>query len=426
MSPSSATAINDVLTTDLLNQIFSWLPPKDLMRAPEVCKYWHTAFKTHHSIQHFCRRVLDDAIPYQNSWDKRYQILRNWNKGCAKVVELSLSSTAGFYDHHQMFSILEDNTVIQLCPSRQSPLPAFLVRNVVTGEEIRKINLSDGCRGGLGLTELAGEFLTVFDFDPQVGWGRLCRCNIRTGEWLQPSPEAAIPTMMPIVGVMRRSAHEIVVGLGRHDGTHLLLIWDTLTGTLQQTESLPVQLHGRGLGVTPHYIILLCKCGEVMALNRKTLQIHRIGATAMHCHGEEHLNRLIDSSGFYCAYLGEKGQVHVLEETARGLAEVRTLSIGTIDPGLSSLSALRIYRNWLCVTRNDTFYVWNIANGNKIAEIHGERDGVRFGDFYTNAEQLFIQIQKGQAAAGGYICYDFRHTATQVLWPWGSFNCAIQ
>jgi hypothetical protein len=384
------------LPQEVLGYVFSYLSPKDLGKAAQVCRGWNSTSKLEWVCQNVARSVLDLPAPSQGSWKELCQILRRWETG--KPQEVPLPAHPRKYERGEFSVLLEDGSALEVSRPDSSRLSLFSVRNLLNREELRQINVQQyGC-ADLFWDAVHGTIWTIRDIN-----GKIFQFDIKTGDCINQFSGEAVQDGS-LLAPLYSNDREIVSSVQNR-----VQIWDLPQCRLSQTfvvgEEQKIPLDIWGICSTPNFV--LCLAHEqgslfLFAINKKDPSIQtriEVGFLA-----ERHT---LKSSGSYCSLL-VGGDLHVYEDTPDGQFQL----VGThpifLGPGVWR-GAVQMYRNWVCVYKEGRFCVLDVRNAREIISL--KKDWGLEVQFRVNAQALLVfhmfGTPSGHSISRKLCLYDF-------------------
>lgn len=383
------------LPQEVLCYIFSYLEPKDLCRAAQVCRSWNVAQKTDGLWQNLCRSILDLQMPFRGSWKEQYQVLHRWETG--DLREVYFPTISKFFHEIGDFTILEDNTAIGVIPlSHITPL-LYSVRTLANGKELATIDLEQWGCCQISDSELCGTTWTIVDERAKI-----FQFNICTGVCLNRFEGDFEPGRAPH---LHCNDQEIVTAVGNR-----VRIWDLQHRRLGQVFEVASIQEISVIRSTPNYVFCFCLIQEgepefILAVNKKdpTKQIRIEGNAVPYS---------MESCGVYFSFLTVEGTLCVYEdEPSVDLQLIRTLRI--VETPTPWPGTVQMYRNWVAVSKDEVFRVFDVRTGNEIALPSKDRGY----DFRFNAQTVLFRCAFADSSGmwtNAFCLYDFGGSVRQL------------
>ena len=333
----------------VLSVIFSYLDLPSLGRAAQTCRSWNIAQKTDSLWKNLCLPILDLQTPLQASWKEQYRILHRWKTGNFK--EISLPTILKILPESGDFTVLEDGTAIGVIPLDWTTPFLYSVRNLVSGEELKTIDVTCWGCGQIVDSELQGTIWTIVDERARIFQFDVCRgacINRFRGDF-----------------ELGRSLHlhcsdqEIVVAAGNR-----VQIWDAQQRTLRHAFEVVAIQEISVARITPNYIICFCKSwlkGSefILAVNKQdpSRQIKIEANVELYS---------LESCGAYFAFLAKGGELHVYEDSFDAQIKLKRI-LRVVDEPTPWPGSVQMYRNWVAVSKNEIFRVFDVRTGYEVS-----------------------------------------------------------
>lgn len=383
------------LPQEILCSVFLYLGPKDLCKVAQVCRSWNAAQKTDGLWRNLCLSILDLQRPFQGSWKEQYRILYRWKTGGLR--EVYLPTILNIFHESGDFTVLEDDTIIGVFPpSRACPL-LYSVRNLASGEELGTIDLKQWGCGKIVDGDLHGTTWTIVDWR-----ARVFQFNISTGACVNRFAGAFEPGREPC---LHCNDQEVVLAVGNR-----VQVWDVQRCTLEYAFEIDLILGVTFIRVTPNHVICFCKIRSsgseiILAVNKKD------PSRQIKIEGNAEPNSL-DSCGAYFSFLTKEGDLKMYEDTPDAQIKlnrtVRVVEAPTPWPG-----AIQMYRNWVAVSKNEIFRVFDVRTGYEVSLPVKEKGY----EFRMNAQMVLFRrtvAEPYRVWTTTYCMYDFGHTVRQL------------
>ena len=360
------------LPQDVLGYIFSFLNPEDLGSAAQVCRGWNSTSQLEWVCQNVARSILDLSEPSQGTWKEQCLSLHRWKMWKPLEVPLPFSSV---HTLEEFYVLLEDTTALEVVRPDSSRQSLFSVRNLITHEELRQINVQQyGC-ADIFWGAVHGTIWTIRDLN-----GKIFQFDIKTGECINQFTGEAVQDGQS--SDIYSNDDEIIASVQNRGQ-----IWDLQQRRLSQTFTI-----GEGEEIwdiwgtcsTPNFVLCLAKKPGslfIFAVNKKDPRIQtriEVGFGAK--------PNTFKSHGSYCSLLIQ-GELHVYEDTPDAQFQlVRTHRVQEV-PG-SWDGTVRLYRNWVCLHKVDTFCVFDVRSGKEVISL--KKNWGFEVRFQVNAQALLV------------------------------------
>ncbi len=352
-----------------LGEIFSYLEPKDLGRVSQVCRNWNAALKLDCVWQSVARSILDLPKPSNVSWKEQCQILHRWKTGNVRVVPLPVFSYGGI-------CFFDDNSAFEMVVLDLSRPNTYLVRDLFSLEELSRIDLAQygiacypsvlgaSLKYSFGASAIHGSVWTILCKD-----GGIFQFDLKTGACINQFP--AEVGQVPHMGRERAicsNDHEIITSVSNR----------VKIRNLQEPQRIQTFDVEEGQGInrlfsTPHFVVCVAyKKGDrkgayiAFAVNKKNPTIR----TRIELKRGSYMNLACQNQGSYCSFPMSNGgvpEVCIYEDTPdEQFRLARTFSIKGSLEGSSLSDVMRMYGNWLCVSKVGVFLLFDVRNGREI------------------------------------------------------------
>ena len=385
----------------VLGYIFSYLPPKDLSCAAQVCRDWNSTTKLPWVCQSVARSILDLSEPCNGSWEEQLLILRRWKTW--KPQEFSLPLPLRKYGMEEFCVLLEDTTALEVVRPDSSRQSLFSVRNLFNHEELRQIDVQQcGC-ADIFWGALYGTIWTIRDIN-----GKIFQFDIKTGDCINRFDGEAVQEGSS--SSIYADDQEIIASVQNR-----VQIWDLQQRRLSQAFTIGGAQENWDIWricSTPNFILCLAKTPGslfLFAINKKDPSIQtkmEVGFCA-----EPHTFK---SSGSYCSLL-VGGDLHVYEDSSD--AQFRLVRTHCIQQSLSPWCGMtQMYKNWVCVHKGDAFRVFNVRDGQEVVSL--KKDWGLEVRFQVNAQALVVfhmfGTPSGRFTSTKLCLYDFSGKVQQL------------
>jgi hypothetical protein len=382
------------LPRHVLGSIFSCLDPQSLSRAAQVCRTWNEAQGADWVWQNVARSILDFPTTPQCSWKGQCQTLHSWKAG--KATEVLLSTSPRFFKQDDDFVILEDNTAVEVVRTRCSRPVLYSVRNLANGQELGQIDpAKEGCERPFGVdSALYGTTWVILDAN-----GKIFQFDIRTGTCINKFRGDFRPGMTDMSSIYCND-HEIVTTV-----ENWVQIWDLQQRGLSQTFQISEDQRIFRTRSTQNFVLCSVSQSEsffILAINKKDPSVR------IRTEGEVDPVSL-ESNGTHCSFLTREGELHVYEDTPD--AQFRLVRTHRIhEAPCKRFEAVQMYRNWVCVRKDDVLRIFDVRTGAEIATLKKEDWRTKGLLFRINAQMLLVCRMPGDldpVQEKSYILYDF-------------------
>jgi hypothetical protein len=361
------------LPQEVLGYVFSYLSPKDLGRAAQVCRGWNSTSKLEWVWQHVARSVLDLSEPSQGSWKEQCQILLRWKAWEPQEVPLPVPTKK--YGPEEFSVLLEDSSALEVVRPDSSRQSLFSVRNLFNHKELRQINVQQyGC-ADIFWGAAHGTIWTIRDIN-----GKIFQFDIKTGGCVNQFSGEAVQNGNS--SALYGNDHEIVASVQNR-----VQIWDLQQRRLSQTFMV-----GEGqenwdvseICSTPNFVLCLARhlgSVSIFVVNKKDPSIQaRIKI------GFGFKPHSFKSSGSYCSLLIGR-ELRVYEDTPD--SQFRLVgSHCVLESPAPWNGAVQMYRNWACVHKGDSFCIFDVRDGKEVVSL--KKDWGLKVRFQVNAQALLV------------------------------------
>jgi hypothetical protein len=225
----------------------------------------------------------------------------------------------------------------------------------------------------IDLTELGIKKVTSIDIHDTTlvaldDTGKVSCLDIQSGRCTQQF-QSGLPD--PYRAMIRYNGREIIIAYSEQ-----IIIRNAQTGELEQPIDGISQFGDPcKLTSTHNFILFVNHNSQVIAIPKRDPSARKTF--------EGEFETCIDANESHVALLTKTGEVQVFEDSpGKGLTLTQTYTTAPSpdadESSDESLPTLHIYRNWLCVKKDDTLYIWDLKTGIQLSKLRGLSDILSF------------------------------------------------